>query len=225
MPGLFGGSSSGGDYAIRAANIQAQAARDAANLEQQMYTTARADVAPWRQVGTAAVGQQAGLLSLPGYQAQDPTQVLQGTPGYSWLLGQGVNARDLSAASRGQLGSGAQQKGLTSFGQNLALTNAWNPYQQSLQNLSGQGLSAGNMSGNWGMQAGQVMGQDYMTGANAQAQGLYNKFMADQLAQQQSQQGWGSLLGFGMGLAGDVLGGPIGGMIGKGIGNLWGGGF
>lgn len=44
----------------------------------------------------------------------------QGTPAFQFALDQGVQARDRSAAARGQLGSGNQLKELTTFGQGLA---------------------------------------------------------------------------------------------------------
>ena len=140
MPGLFGGGG-GGDAAIEAANIQAQSANRAAQLQYQMYQDAVAREQPWVMAGTGAVSQLGGLYGLPGYTAQDPTATLKATPGYNWLLGQGVNARDLSAASRGLNLSGAQQKGLTNFGQNLAQTYAWAPYVSGLTGLSGAGQS------------------------------------------------------------------------------------
>ena len=205
MPGLFGGSG-GGNVASQAAGIQAQGAQQAAQIQQQMFQQALANVAPWLKSGQAANTQQAGLLGLPGYTAVDPTATLQATPGYQWGLSQGVKAGDLSAASKGLALSGAQQKGLQSYGQNYGLQTAWNPYMQSLQNLSGQGLSAGNMGGNWGMQTGQAMGQDYMAAAQAQAQGLYNQYYANQ----QGNQGWGNLLGMGLGI-GSLFGGGGGG--------------
>lgn len=52
------------------------------------------------------------LLNDPG--------AFEGSPGFNFALDQGVQARDRSAAARGQLGSGNQLKELTAFGQGLA---------------------------------------------------------------------------------------------------------
>ena len=197
MPSLFGGGSNLGDAAQSAAAVQSQSAQQAAANQMALYQQAQANIKPWLTGGTAAVNQQAGLLGLPGYTAQDPTATLKATPGYQWLQGQGVQSQDLSAASKGLALSGAQQKNLASWGQNLALNNAWNPYQQSLQNLSGQGLQAGNMGGQWGMQTGQQMGQDYLMSGQAQGQGIWNSALANQ----NNSSGWGSLLGLGLGAA------------------------
>ncbi len=221
MPDLFG-SSGGGDAASQAAGIQSAGAERAAQIQQQMYQDAVARMQPWLKAGGASVGQLGGLFNLPGYERLDPTATLQATPGYNWLQGQGVQALDRSAAGRGMLMSGPQQKGLTSFGQNLALTNAWNPYISGLQNLSGTGAGAAGTTGGWGMQTGQQMGQDYLMAAQAQAQGLYNQ----QLAQNQGGTDWGSLLGIGLGIGlAPFTGGTS--LIGagmSGLGGLFGGG-
>ncbi len=221
MPGIFGGGG-GGDAAIQAAQIQAGGAERAAQTEQQMFQQAMAAMQPWLQAGGGAVGQLGSLYNLPGYPQVDPTATLQATPGYQWLQGQGVQALDRSAAGRGMLMSGPQQKALTSFGQNLGLTNAWNPYISGLQNLSGQGQAGATSVGQFGMQAGQQMGQDYLMAAQAQAQGLYNQ----QLVQNQGGTDWGSLLGIGLGIGmAPFTGGTS--LIGaglSGLGGLFGGG-
>ncbi len=205
------GEGGGGDAATQAASIQAASADRAAQLQYQMYQDAVARMQPWFKAGGAAVGQLGGLYNLPGYDKIDPTETLQATPGYNWLQGQGVQALDRSAAGRGMLMSGPQQKGLTSFGQNLALTNAWNPYISGLQNLSGSGQQAAGTSGQFGVQTVQQMGQDYLMAGQAQAQGLYNQYLANQMG----GTNWSELGGMGMGL----------GMSGlKGLGGLFGGG-
>ena len=219
MPGLFGGGG-GGDAAVQAAQIQAAGSERAAQLQYQMYQDAVARLQPWLKAGGASVEQLGGLYNLPGYTKVDPTQTLQATPGYNWLLGQGAQARELAAASKGLNLSGAQQRGLTSFGQNLALTNAWNPYISGLQNLSGTGVGAAGTAGGWGMKAGENMGQDYLLAAQAQAQGLYNQ----QLAEQMGGTNWGNLLGLGLGIGLAPFTGTslIGAGI-KGLGSLFSG--
>lgn len=220
------------DYS-QAGAIQAQGAQRAADKTEQLFWQARADVAPWRESGGTAVKQEAGLFNLPGYTPVDPTATLQATPGYNWALQQGVNALDRSAASRGLALSGPQRNAVQTYGQNFALANAWQPYLQGLQSLSGQGLSAGGMSGNWAMQAGQQIGQDYMSAANAQAQAM----IQEQNAKNQQGAGWmqglgmlgslalapvtggGSLIGAGVGALGNWLGGGGGG------GGGWSGGY
>lgn len=206
-----------------AANIQAQAANRAADLQWQMYQTGRQDLAPWRGAGGAGVNQIAGILGLPGYSPVDPTSTLQATPGYQWGLSQGTQALDRSAAARGQALSGPQRNAIQQFGQNYALQTAWQPYMSALQNLSGQGMGAAGQTANMGLQTGQAMGQDWMSAANAQAQAMIQQ----QIAQNQQSSGLfggiGSLLGLGLSaFGGGGLG--LGGMIGGGLSGLFGGG-
>jgi len=145
----------------------------------QMFQEAAQRMQPWIGAGSTAVGQIGGLLGLPGYTALDPTSVLRATPGYEWLQGQGMEGLSRAASARGMDLSGAQQKGLTDWNQNLALTRAWNPYMTSLTDLSKQGLSGAGMVGGWGTQTGQNLGQAYMAGSQAQAEGLVNSALAD----------------------------------------------
>lgn len=232
MPGLFGGGDMG-DAAQEAARVQAAAAERAAQLQYQMYQEAVKREQPWVTAGGGgtpaqwgnvggAVGQLAGIYNIPGATPVDPTKTLQGTPGYQWLLGQGTQARDMSAASRGLALSGAHQKGLTDFGQNLAQTYAWNPYVQGVTGLSNAGQSGAALQGQQGIGTGQAMGQDYMAAGQAQAQGIWNSAQANQ----NQSSGWGSLLGLGLGA---LLAPMTGGMslIGAGAnaaGNWFGGG-
>jgi hypothetical protein len=87
----------------------------------------------------------AGGRGLAGYEhlmyGEDPTQVLRNTPGYEFMMNEGVRARDASAANRGNLLSGAQMKEMQTFGQGMADQT----YQQALDNnfrLGQMGLNA-----------------------------------------------------------------------------------
>lgn len=200
-----------------AARIQAAAAERAAQMQMQMYQQARADVAPWREGGTTAMGQIGGLLNLPGYAPVDPTKTLQATPGYQWGLGQGVQALDRSAAARGMALSGPQRNAIQAFGQNYALQNAWQPYFGALQQLSGQGLGAGTFSGQAAMSTGREVGQDWMAAANATAQGMIQQQMANNQMSSGLFGGIGSLLGL---AAAPLTGGTS--LLGMGVGALGG---
>lgn len=207
---------------MQAAAVQAASANRAADLQMQMYQQGVAREQPWVSAGGAALNQLGGLYGLPGYTAQDPTATLVATPGYQWGLSQGVNARDLSAASRGLALSGAQQKGLTAYGQNYGLQNAWNPYINQLNTMSGQGQSGAALQAGQGLDTGKIMGQDYMSAGAAQAQGIYNAYLANRA----SNQGWLGALGAGLSLATAPMTGGTS-LIGagmSGLGSLFGGG-
>ncbi len=192
-----GGGGSAADAAARAAGYQSAAAQQAADLSWKMYMQTREDLAPWRGTGTAATTQEAGMLGLPGYNALDPTSILRATPGYQWAVGQGVNALDRSAASKGMLMSGAQTKALTTFGQGLA-DQTYQQYINNLARTSALGESAAAQTGGFGMQAANQMGQSYMAGGQAQAQGVYNAYNARQSAYQNQMQNAFGMGGMGM---------------------------
>jgi hypothetical protein len=183
LGGLFGGDSgdSGAEAAIQAAQIQANSARYSADLQKKMYDEAVARSQPWVNAGTSAVNEYAGLLKLPGYNAIDRTDYLRSTPGYQFQLGEGVNALDRSAAARGMLLSGPQAKAVTKYGQGLADTT-YNSLMDRIYGLSNQGQSAAALTGNQGITSGQNIGNTLMSGANAQAQGLYNAYNARESA-------------------------------------------
>ena len=213
-----GGGDTSGAYE-RAGAMEAQAADRAAQTEMDMFNQAAAYEAPWRQAGGAAVSQVGSMLGLEGYPKVDPTAQLEATPGYKFAQGQGVTALDRSASSKGLAMSGAQRKGVTNYGQNLAMTYAYNPYMSNLQQLSGQGQAAAGQTGQFAMTAGQNIGQDYMSAAQAQANA---QIQAAQAEKQSSQGMWGNIMS-GLGLVGGLALAPFTGgtsLLGSGMSGL-----
>ena len=104
-----------------------------ANLEfqREMEASQREDFAPWTEAGGQALeklwaGVQAGDFD-PGQF--DPSQIdLESDPGYQFRLDEGIEARDKSAASRGRLLSGAQNKAIEGFAQDTASQEYGNAY-------------------------------------------------------------------------------------------------
>jgi len=144
----------GANASQNAANIQSQAARDASNVQQQMFNTQNAQLAPNRAAGYNALNQIQGML--PGqytqYDAQgNPIGTAQGTgyftnqmtaadlannlsPGYAFGLNQGLGqAGNIANATGGRLGGNTLQ-GLNQYAQNYAQTGA----QQAFNNYQGQ---------------------------------------------------------------------------------------
>lgn len=189
-----GGAQAGGDMAGNAANAAAQ-------MQQQEATRARAALSPWTSAGTGAVSKITNLLGLGSIVTNggnyntygwDPANAkekqdaafadFQTTPGYEFRVNEGIKALDRSAASRGMLRSGAQQKGLTAFGQGIA-SEEYNNYLGNLFNLSGMGNQAASSAnntagqltanaGNFVAQGGIARGTGYAQGANALASGI-----------------------------------------------------
>jgi hypothetical protein len=215
----FGGGGGDASGAItQAANISAQASREAAGLEKQIYEEIRGDVAPWRTAGTGAVNYLSGILNIPGSTPVDPTNALRATPGYNWAMGQGVDARERSAAARGGLLGTPEQKSLTTFGQGLA-DQTYQNYLNNLFNVSGSGLTAAGMGATAGMNYANQAGQMTQNAANTTAQSILAAYNAQQMGKQSGYGALGSALGLGAG----VLMAPFTGgtsLLGSGISTL-----
>lgn len=161
---------------------QANAANNAANLQQQQYQQTRSDLLPYNQAGQAATN--ALTQQLPGLTA--PINVdqatLNGTPGYQFALNQGLKSVQNGSAARGLGSSGAAMKGAASYATGLAdntYQNQFNDILQSRQNtynmLSGQqstGENAAAQTGNIGSGLAQGAANSLTQAGTAQAAGL-----------------------------------------------------
>jgi hypothetical protein len=182
-------------------NMAASAANRAAQMQQDEATRARAALSPWVAAGGGAIGKVTNLLGLgtlktnggnyntygldPAGAKETQQQALadfETSPGYQFRMDEGSKALDRSAASRGLLRSGAQQKAITDFGQNIA-SEEYGNYMNSLLAVSGlgsQAASSGNSTaagltqgaGNSILQGGIARGSGYAAGANALASGI-----------------------------------------------------
>lgn len=182
-------------------NAAGGAADQASGMMLQEAQRSRSALSPWTSSGTSALGKITQLLGLgtltqagnnQGNYWVDPTNAkgvqdealnaFQTSPGYSWRKTEGINALDRSAAAKGLLLSGAQVKGVQSFGDGLA-SEEYRNYIGDLSNLYGAGGSAtasangtsGSLvagAGNATMQGGVARGSGYAAGANALASGI-----------------------------------------------------
>jgi hypothetical protein len=142
----------------------------------------------------------------------------QTDPGYAFRLREGLKALDRSAAARGGLLSGAQLRGVTEYGQDLAsqeFTNAFNRYQAErqarlnpLQSLAGMAQTsantltgaAGTLGSNIGANiigAGNARASGYMGTANALSNALgqgLNYYQNQQLMARMFPQQGGSMM-------------------------------
>lgn len=138
-----------------AANTQAGAAKDAAQLQyqsqqnaldfqKQEWNTQQGNMAPWIQQGQGAVKTLGGLQdqALQGQgplapwtgQFQAPTmEQAQNEPGYKFALQQGTGALTNSAAASGNLLTGNTGEALQQYGQNLGEQNYQNVYNRAMQ--------------------------------------------------------------------------------------------
>tara|TARA_R110002073_G_scaffold614_1_gene4875 strand:- start:11423 stop:12127 length:705 start_codon:yes stop_codon:yes gene_type:complete len=142
------------------------------NLEfqREMADQQREDFAPWRDVGQKALdsiwdGVQSGAFEVGNINLEDD-------PGYRVRMQEGVEAIDASAAARGRLLSGAQQKALTQFGQEQGSKEYANAYAREANKKARQYNILSNLSqGGQSSAAGQAQttGQLAQTGGNIMA--------------------------------------------------------
>jgi hypothetical protein len=184
----------GANASQNAANTQAQAAQNAAAIQQQMFNTQNAQLAPNRAAGYNALNQLQGNLAGPytQYDANgNPIGTAQGSgyftnqmtaadlannlsPGYQFGLNQGLGqASNIANATGGRLGGNTLQ-GLNQYAQNYAQTGA----QQAFTNYQTQRTNIYNTL------AG-------IAGIGQQAQGTTAN-LASNVAQQLSNLGVGS---------------------------------
>lgn len=171
------GSVIGSNAATDAADTQAQATRQAAQLSNDQFQQTRADQMPWMQAGQRALGKLEGAVDYTPFGMKQ----FQEDPGYAFRLKEGQKALDAQAAARGGLISGNALRAAVGYGQEMGsqeYLNAFNRYQQEraaklqpLQSLAGVGqTTAANLGAAGAANAGAV-GNYLTSGAAAQAAG------------------------------------------------------
>jgi hypothetical protein len=176
----------------KAANTQADAAQNAANINQQQYQQTRTDLQPYVQGGYGAQTALNNLLGIgtPSNAATygqlthsfTPADYLANQdPGYQFQLQQGQQALQNSQAAQNGVLSGAALKGLIGFNQGMAATgyndafNRWQTQNQNVYNrLAGLlqvGENAGAQTGTIGANLAGNSANAVMSGGNALAAG------------------------------------------------------
>ncbi|RLI45230.1 hypothetical protein DRO61_10970 [Candidatus Bathyarchaeota archaeon] len=185
------GGKAAGKGAEAAGATSAAASRYATDIQQEQYEQTRADQEPWRIAGEKALQV---IQDTPDFEFSAEDFENFKDPAYEFRMEEGVNALDRSAASRGRLLSGAQDRAVTRYGSNLASQEYGNAFSRSLtehnvalakqQGLAGVGQSATNVVSSAGQNmasnVGNIMtssatqqGNALMAGANAKA-GMYS---------------------------------------------------
>jgi len=225
--------------AAQSAAVQREMADKSIAAQREMYDIGRADLAPYRESGTAAQNQLLSFLGIGGdttapgygkYTKDFGMEDFTADPGSAFRLKTGLESLERSGAARGMGLSGAALKGITRYGQDYASNeyqNAFNRYQTNRANQIsplmdftrlGQASAAGSAAqaqglgtnlGNTYTGLGQGIAQAEVAGGNAQASGYLNTANAITNA---LNQGASSYLGYKY-LNG--LGGGLGGAQGK----------
>lgn len=171
-----------GDAASSAADTQANAANRATDSQEKMFQQMVKNQQPYMDAGTSALATLNGQLGSLNAPINNTNWQQYMDPGYQFQLQQGAQAiNNLNASQNGAL-SGAAQKSLINYNQQMANTaynNAFNQYQTQNQNiynrLAGLAQLGQNAASNTGMAgAGMASGiANTITGAgNAQAAGI-----------------------------------------------------
>ena len=167
--------------ADKAAKAQSESADASLALQKELADQQREDFAPWRNIGEQALEKlSAGVFNGDFEVGQvDVTK----DPGYQFRMDQGIEALDKSAAARGRLLSGAQQKGVTDYAQGTASNEYANAYARQSNEKANQynmlsALSQGGQASGAGLaQASSQLASNSANTlsnlGNAQAQSAY----------------------------------------------------
>ncbi len=178
----------GGNAAQKAASQQAATEQQALSFQQGVYGTEQANLNPFIQTGTNALGSVAQLygLATPGGPGAGSGNALQAysnyqkTPFYQFPLQQGTQTLQNSGAARGLTLSGGQANALQAYGQGYASQN-FGQYIQGLTGLAGLGQSSATSLGSLGQGASNTsagilnnLGSAQAAGTVGQASGINN---------------------------------------------------
>jgi hypothetical protein len=198
--GAIGGAAISSSASKGAADTQAQAAEDAAHLQNDQWNQTQANLKPYLDFGSSAINPLQAAMGYNSDWSVNPASILQegfnvptaadaaATPGYQFTLQQGLKAAQNSAAARGLGTSGAALKGATTYATGLAdstyndvfnraLTTFNTNYASAanrvnrLTGIVGSGQNAASGLGALGAQTTANIGNTLTSGANASAAG------------------------------------------------------
>lgn len=135
----IGGAVYSADSARKASHTQADAARNAQQIEQDQFNQSRQDLQPWQQGGQQGLNALLQYLGIsqdgfdPNAAGVKPFQFSQQDPSYQWRFQQGENALLNARSALGGLGGGNTQKALTQYGQGMASQEYGNEFARYMQ--------------------------------------------------------------------------------------------
>jgi hypothetical protein len=172
----------GSNAAKQAANTQANAANQAAQLQQQQFETTNEQQKPYREAGYSALSDIGGMK--PYLTKQYTPEDFQANidPGYAFRLQQGQEATNRMANMGGGLISGNALKGQEDYTQGLASQeygNAFNRFQtqrsniyNTLASIAGLGQTSLGQTTAAGTTAAGNIGSNIANAGAAQAGGI-----------------------------------------------------
>lgn len=170
--GLSGGNALLGYFGNKSAlNKQMDALRESNALQKYIYDQQRADNMPALQARNNGLTGYQNLLKNPGSITSDP--------GYQFGLDQGTKAIGSQAAANGSYYSGATLKALNKYGQDYGQSQ----FDKSLNrygNLAGLGQVGATQIGQAGMNYGNQVGANILSGGNARGAATLGQYGAIQ---------------------------------------------
>lgn len=181
--------------ASKASKAQARSAQQAADVQREQYEQTRADLAPYRDMGTTALGRYTDLLGMQGGAAYERALGdYRQSPFLAQLVRNTGDAVDASRAARGGLFSGATAQEIGDRTSQLYLGD-FNNYLSRLGGLVDTGQNAAAQTGNFGQNAAAGQANAFTAAGNARAQGYINQGNAISNALNQGAQLYGAYQG------------------------------
>ena len=165
--------------AKKAAKAQTKAADQSIAEQRRQYDQTRADQAPWRTAGSAAIDKMAAVYGLNGMTAKNPdgTPAQYGgffnSPDYQFRRDESLKAANAGLSSRGLLGSGAAVRAKTALAGNLA-SSEFGDWWNRLAGVAGVGQTATQATSAAGQNAANNISQAYQNAGNARASAYMN---------------------------------------------------
>lgn len=156
--------------ASKAAGAANHAADQNIALQREIYGKNEGYLSPYITQGQTASSAIGALLGLGGDSAgaSKAFQDYLGSTGYNFQLGQGVNAINSQAATRGLLRSGANLSAVSDYGQKMGQSYFGN-YLGQVGTIADRGLSAGSALAGVGQNYANAVGQQNTNAADATA--------------------------------------------------------
>jgi hypothetical protein len=158
---IVGGSYISGSMAQKGAQTQADAMRESAQYQRQMFDIQNEQQRPYREAGYSALSDIAGMKPYLTKQFGQEDFLAGIDPSYNFRLAQGNIATTNLANQAGGLVGGNALQGLTNYGQNLASTefgNAFNRFQTQRSNIYNNLASIAGLGQTSLGQTGQLAG-------------------------------------------------------------------
>jgi hypothetical protein len=189
------GAEAAGKAAQQAAGVQQQQALSAQQEQARQFDVTQANLAPFREAGVSALGQQQALLGLSGQEAQqEALGAFAESPGQRFIRERQERALLRNTSAIGGLGGGNIRTALQEQAAGIASTQL-GEFQNRLAGLSGTGQTATTNLAQLGAQSQQQQALLGQQAAAARASGILGKTQAEAQATGQILQLGGQIAG------------------------------